>query len=404
MKVKQGSAPVRLYFRIGISRIHVALERISRVVALPIVLVALVPLFSGCSKAVDRMPGFGGAAVSAMSFPVRTAISGVTLPSASDGDGALSYALEPVPPGLSFDATNRVLSGTPIAVGVYDVTYGAADQDGDTASLSFTIAIHYGTIIWTDVEASKIVHANPDGSGVVDLVTRGLVEPHGVTVDGTNGKMYWTDCSSGKIQRANLDGTGVEDLATELGCPRGIVLDAAAGKLYWTEDGWRGADIRRANLDGTSVEILIVSGDHGERDIALDTVEGKMYWSDNPSGSIRCASLDGSGEEELVTGLSGPRGIAVDVTGGRIYWADEGGAGHRIRRSNLDGTEVTDLVTSGLSSTTEIELDVPGGKMYWADHGTSRVQRSNLNGSGVEDLVTAGMEDVYGGPYGIALY
>ena len=55
-------------------------------------------------------------------------------------------------------------------------------------------------------------------------------------------------------------------------------------------------------------------------------------------------------------------------------------------------------MTTGLSSTTEIELDIPAGKMYWADHGTSRVQRSNLDGSEVEDLVTDG------GPYGIALY
>ena len=125
-----------------------------------------------------------------------------------------------------------------------------------------------------------------------------------------------------------------------------------------------------------------------------------MYWTDTGSGKIQRANLDGSGIEDVVSGLSSPRGIALDVAGGKIYWAEEGGDGDpRIRRGNLDGTGVVvDLVTTGLSSTTEIELDIPAGKMYWADHSTSRVQRSNLDGSEVEDLVTDGS------PYGIALY
>ena len=409
MKIKQRPAPVRLYFRNGLPISHLA-GRITRVVALPL---ALLALFSGCSggvpkdthPVVDLMPSFGSTALSGMSFPVRTAISDVTLPEASDGDGALSYTLEPVPPGLSFDAADRVLSGTPTTVDVYDVTYRVADEDGDAASLSFTIAVHYGAIFWTDVETRKIRRSNVDGSGVVDLLTFGEGEPHGITVNGADEKLYWTDCGTGTVQRGNLDGSGVEELVTGLGCPRGIVLEAAAGKMYWTEDGWRGADIRRANLDGTSVEVLVSSGQEGNRDIALDTVGGKMYWTDTGSGTIQRANLDGSGVEEFPYGLSGPRGIALDVAGGKIYWAEEGGDGDpRIRRSNLDGTGVENLVTTGLSSTTEIELDVPGGKMYWADHGTSRVQRSNLEGSEVEDLVSAGTEDRFGGPYGIALY
>jgi DNA-binding beta-propeller fold protein YncE len=405
MKMKQGIASVRLYFREGPPISHLA-ERMTRVVALPFVLVAL---FSGCKEmppVVDLMPSFGSAAVSDSSFPARTAISDVTLPEASDGDGALSYTFEPVPPGLSFNAADRVLSGTPTTVDVYDVTYRVADEDGDAASLSFTIAVRYGAIFWTAIGEQKIWRRNFDGSGVVDLMIMGLSEPHGIAVNGAEEKMYWTDCTAEKIQRSNLDGTAVEDLVSGedvvsgLACPRGIVLDAAAGKMYWTEDGWREVDIRRANLDGTSVEDLVSSEQEGNRDIALDTVGGKMYWTDTGSGKIQRANLDGSRIEELVSGLSSPRGIALDVAGGKIYWAEEGGDGDpRIRRGNLDGTGVVvDLVTTGLSSTTEIELDIPAGKMYWADHGTSRVQGSNLDGSEVEDLVTDGS------PYGIALY
>jgi sugar lactone lactonase YvrE len=169
-------------------------------------------------------------------------------------------------------------------------------------------------------------------------------------------------------------------------------------------------------LDGTGAKEILTIRDAEPHGIALDVPGNMMYWVEHLSGKIRRANLDGSGVEEFPYGLSGPRGIALDVAGGKIYWAEEGGDGKiywaeeggdgdpRIRRSNLDGTGVENLVTTGLSSTTEIELDVPGGKMYWADHGTSRVQRSNLDGSEVEDIVTAGSADRFGGPYGIALY
>ena len=39
-----------------------------------------------------------------------------------------------------------------------------------------------------------------------------------------------------------------------------------------------------------------------------------MYWTDNFSGKLQRANLDGSGlVEDLITGLSFPRGIALDV-------------------------------------------------------------------------------------------
>ena len=69
-----------------------------------------------------------------------------------------------------------------------------------------------GKMYWTDLGIDKIQRANLDGTGVEDLITRGLSAPWGIALDGTGGRMYWTDAGSSKIQRANLDGTNVEDL------------------------------------------------------------------------------------------------------------------------------------------------------------------------------------------------
>ena len=142
----------------------------------------------------------------------------------------------------------------------------------------------------------------------------------------------------------------------------------------------------------------------GRGDLGSDgeTLEGeslawKLYWTEWDTESIRRSNLDGSGVENLViTGLDAPGGIALDVAGGKMYWTDWDT--DKIQRSNLDGSGVEDLVT-GLDSPYAIALDVAGGKMCWTDAIAEKIRRSNLDGSGVEDLVITGLD----APGGLAL-
>ena len=92
----------------------------------------------------DRSPSFAGVSGPGnQTYNVGTAITALTLPAASGGDGALTYSLSPTVPGLIFNATASVrrLSGTPTTAGSYDMTYRVRDIDGDTDSLSFTITV-----------------------------------------------------------------------------------------------------------------------------------------------------------------------------------------------------------------------------------------------------------------------
>ncbi len=89
----------------------------------------------------DSQPSFGTATVSNRTYTAGAAISVLTLPAASGGDGTLTYSLSPAVAGLSFNATTRVLSGTPTTVGSYGMTYTARDADGDIATLRFTITV-----------------------------------------------------------------------------------------------------------------------------------------------------------------------------------------------------------------------------------------------------------------------
>ena len=230
-----------------------------------------------------------------------------------------------------------------------------------------------------DVDASTSI-------SVEDLITTGLIAPHGIALDVAvaAGKMYWTDYGTDKIQRANLDGSSIEDLVTGLTLPYGIALDVAGDKMYWSDGGTY--KIQRANMsDGSSVEDLVTTGT-GPHGVALDVAAGKMYWTDFVACKIQRANLDGSSIEDLVTGLTLPFGIALDVATGKMYLS----CIEKIQRANMsDGSSVEDLVTTGLIEPHGIALDVAGGKMYWTDAGTGKIQRANMSdGSSVGDLIT----------------
>ncbi len=91
----------------------------------------------------DVAPSFGDAAVADRSYAQDAAIAAFILPEATGGNGALSYALTPdLPDGLALDAATRAVSGTPTTLqAATSYSWTVTDADGDTASLSFTIAV-----------------------------------------------------------------------------------------------------------------------------------------------------------------------------------------------------------------------------------------------------------------------
>lgn len=122
----------------------------------------------------------------------------------------------------------------------------------------------------------------------------------------------------------------------------------------------------------------------------------KIYWTDVGHGKIRRSNLNGSGIEELVTsGLQAPGVIAVDRATDKMYWTDWAAATARIQRANFDGTEIEDLVT-GLGGPYGIALDTKAGKMYWTEFSAGAIRRANLDGTSVENLVTTGQNHLNG--------
>ena len=93
----------------------------------------------------DTVPTFADP-VDDQTYTDGEAISPLTLPEASGGNGPLSYSLTPTVPGLTFAAAKRTLSGAPTSAGSFDMTYQVIDGDdnttaSDAATLTFTITV-----------------------------------------------------------------------------------------------------------------------------------------------------------------------------------------------------------------------------------------------------------------------
>jgi hypothetical protein len=168
-----------------------------------------------------------------------------------------------------------------------------------------------------------------------------------------------------------------------------IPADVHAQKMYYTAYD----KIFRANLDGTDIECLIdfLRGSSACQPwgIALDTAHGKMYWTDYLLKTVRRANLDGTAMEDLIVACDGyPTGIALDLPSGKVYWGEKIPRGEgepfagSIHRASLDGGAAERLVEGFAVNT--IALDLDAGKLYWT--GGTMVGRANLDGSMIECL------------------
>jgi virginiamycin B lyase len=114
-----------------------------------------------------------------------------------------------------------------------------------------------------------------------------------------------------------------------------------------------------------------------------------VYWSNNATGTIGRANLDGSAsDQEFITGAGAPSG--VDVDSNYVYWANGGSIG----RANIDGTGVDPdfIPLAGFSATADVKVN--GTHIYWSSFQSGSIGRANLDGSGAGedfiDVFTAG--------------
>lgn len=255
----------------------------------------------------------------------------------------------------------------------------------------FVRVVEADQIYWTTVFASSIMRADLDNP-VPETFTTDVALTTGIVMDFPDGKLYWGEKQPDGIFRGNLDGTGFEMIIGPCGpsalCSAGLdlELDRGRGKLYWTEDGTSGQfyAILRANTDGSEIEILLDATTISKpRGLGLDLVNEKMYWAEREQqkgvgGKIRRANLDGSNIEDLIGSGRNTSALELDLVGRKMYWTSnhEG----EVWRANLDGS-LPQLLLAGLDNPLGLVLDLSNGKMYVADHHAGQIISANLDGT-----------------------
>ena len=220
----------------------------------------------GDDDAADSAPAFDAAdAPEDQTYTVDAAITGLVLPEASGGNGALSYALDvSAVAGLVFDANTRTLSGTPsVVAGAVALTYIVTDSDGntdagDSDALTFSVTVAPVVITPAVMVSPTTLAVGEGGSGTYSIVL--TTEPVGgnVTVTPSSDTNAVTVTPAGGL----VFTTGNWDTAqtvTVTGTARALIRHRVDGTGNYI--GVRAADVRvlfgnAEEVDATNAVIL----------------------------------------------------------------------------------------------------------------------------------------------------
>lgn len=223
-----------------------------------------------------------------------------------------------------------------------------ADADGGNIEEiigGYTIPLAGGSIFGECIHGVCKTWIKPEGQDAVEIDPEQLFHPLSLAIDNEE-HIYWHDQRSDFFQQMDLDGKVVKDILNHQRAGRiyDIELDLRGNKLYWAQTTNKA--IKRMNLDGSEVEDVIFRWNSYISSFDLDVEARQIYWASSSRGIIYRASLRGDNIEEVVTGLKEPQNIIVDAPSNKIYWTswDRREDLHSIQRSNLDGSDVTDLV------------------------------------------------------------
>ena len=194
--------------------------------------------FAWVTSVVDLMPAL--AAIAAKTGTVGTAIN-ITLPAATGGNTPLTYSIADLPTGLSFNASTRVVSGTPTTADSFSVVYTVTDDDGDSAERTFNWVIAAAqTSIFASLAALTGVNLQNIAAGayVVDFTASSMPQDYWehTPSEGTLHQNFPTDMFTNTgifwIERFRVQSNG-----TSLNIHRGgsnVLMSSFEGT--WTDD------------------------------------------------------------------------------------------------------------------------------------------------------------------------
>jgi len=197
------------------------------------------------------------------------------------------------------------------------------------------------------------------------------------------------------MERLALNLLAVSVFGVALGSPGAA---NAEDRVYWGDESV--GTIRAASLDGSGTPTNLFSGEGAPCGVAIDPAAGTIYWANFHVDGIRVANLDGSGTPStLFEGEGSLCGVAIDSAAGTIYWANF--SNDAIRVASLDGSSAPDTLfheESG-AAPSGVVIDPTAGLIYWTNQFSDEIRVASLDGSGAPVTLVSGEDN----PIGVAL-
>ncbi|WP_309387861.1 DUF5050 domain-containing protein [Cerasicoccus frondis] len=246
----------------------------------------------------------------------------------------------------------------------------------------FSGSLSASQLYFAEYNEFSIYSVDVDTAQVTTLYSDTESAPIGLYADSQY--IYWANSGDGSVSRADLDGANVVD---QLVAGIGDAYDVTASTEYVYS--LISSKIYRSGLNGDNAAILFDMLDENVIPYGISVYQDYIYVTAQgltDEGYIYRSDLDGSNITQLIDlGATQPFGITADSSG--LYWTSYNtsvtGSGE-ISYANFDGSGVLTLV-DGLTQPVDVAIDEDS--LYWSDFTDGTIQSADLNGSNVETLL-----------------
>ncbi|WP_295666648.1 putative Ig domain-containing protein [uncultured Mucilaginibacter sp.] len=296
-----------------------------------------------------------------------------------------------LPPGLSFNTTTGVFSGTPQTVfGPTTLTvtgYNAGGSGFTTVTIScgtnppvisYTPSVNIyavGALITPLAPSVSGGPIAPAGYNAGTSFATGLTQPWGLTIDAS-GNIWVAQNGTNRVTKYTSAGVATNHTVAATG-NTGIAVDAAGNYYVSNTNG----NVYKYNAAGTLQSTNTTAATNnilnpGSLDgIAIDA-SGNLFFTDVNEGIVWKYTASTGVTSQLITTPS-PVGVTVDASG-NIYVVDQG-ASKAIKEYNSSGVYQSTIV-SGLNIPYSIYRDA-NGDFYVGDSGTNTIKEYNALGT-----------------------
>ncbi|XP_022111824.1 prolow-density lipoprotein receptor-related protein 1-like [Acanthaster planci] len=208
----------------------------------------------------------------------------------------------------------------------------------------------------------------------------------------------------GQILKLNLKGVDVEGVShvDALGA-MALDFDIRKKKVCWINFAAANNHLICGNPTtlGDLVTVDVVFSVSHIQQFAIDWVTSNFYFVDDVADQVLVSNSDANKFIPVIeTGLDQPLGIALDPNRGVMFLTDRG-SHPKVKKANLDGSELQDIVVGKISTPHSITADLVAQRIYWTDSGLQLIESSNYDGMN-RRTVARGSGVIFG--FGISVF